>query len=240
MSYGDEMVIRPSITGGADLTLPRGRGKLSRRVGSEFGKRIGRIRLARRRKRLTVLRGAGRVVSAVGRRVGAGSAVRAAAKVTSGPGGRSLKPAGAALTLLAIAAIVTIRVATGRPFEGLSADLNELVLGDVDDEVRASIIVRDQLASNPDLLALVGQRDSMGAQVRRIFADRKRIELLRQRGKSAIIREFPVNKKLDMLILRFVGLFKDAWQRRGGVEVVDQVRSALRQRTAPGGRKLYR
>ena len=221
---GDDMVIRPSIGDDVDVSTPHGRESVSRGLASLVGHRGGaveravRARIAAQLRKLATVRGAARTAA---RLAGAGRAVSVAGRVATGARAAAANPLVLLLGALAVGTLAAGRYFTGRPFEGIGADLNELLLGDVDDDARATRTVRDRLAGDPSIARFVGERGAIGSQIRRVAADLKAVELERERGLSAIGREFPVDGMLDMLLVRAVDAFRGGWSKRAGTAQVE-------------------
>ena len=200
--HGDDMLIVPSLDP-LDPTSAAARARVQRRTSKQreaggLWQRLRRAQVARKLSRLATVRGAtragmgftgaSRIASTAST---AGSAVRAAAN-----------PLVLGVATVAVAAIVAARVFADRPFEGIGQELNETLLGDLDDDARAAMSVRGDLERDPVLMRALAEKGSFATQMKQVFADRQAIEKSRQRGESFLAQEFPVNGMLDMIALR--------------------------------------
>lgn len=188
------------------------------------GARRGPLRqlVAARAKRQAVLAGARAVAgrSIVGAaRFGSAGLSRAGARLLG-------SPVGAVVGGLAIAALVTLRLASGRPIEGFAEDMNRLFLGDLDDAARANMATREQFKGDAEIARIVGQEGKVNSQVARLAEDIRKLNKDREVGASLLRTEFPSNNMLDMVILRAAQVFKDAWAGNGGPAAVERFRAS--------------
>jgi hypothetical protein len=175
----------------------------------------GAARLALGEKAVGFARGTANAASLA--RMGPGAMARGAARLVS--------PVGLLLGALAVAAVVTLRLASGQPLEGTGEQLNQLFLGDLDEESRAKTATRGQMAGDQDLARVVGQQGKVNSQIHSVAADLQRMNKEREVGATLMRREFPVNNMLDMLILRGRDAFLAAWRGSGGADATDKFRT---------------
>jgi hypothetical protein len=145
-------------------------------------------------------------------------------------GGRAAvtNPIGIAIVVGVVAAMVGLRLASGKPFEGWGEELNEMFLGDLDDEARAKMATRQQLQGNPDVaraIHLWGQDPSKKTVLPPAVSERiklyNRLNKYQQDGETLFRRILPANTTLDMLILRLAAAIKKAWKECGGPEALE-------------------
>ena len=232
MSLRDDMVIRPRAVLGEHNSV-RERAKAKRRDHAHRkGKRGLFQRLVRAKTAKKAIRRSGLLKAPGVKRVaGAGRAAgRAGARLLANP---------AALIIAGLAAVAVVggRIASGRPFEGVGQDVNDLLLGSMDDEARAGLRARNDLLSDPHILRLVAEKGEVGQGVRDIFNGLKKVYTQQQIGISMLRSEFPVNTTLDLLIVRGKDAFMRAWNAGGGPEAVRECREHLSVRAhgAPAG-----
>ena len=114
----------------------------------------------------------------------------------------NLSPISRTVTPLPAAAIVAARILADRPFEGIGQELNETLLGDLDDDARAAMNVRSYLGQQPHVMAMLATHAGVATHLNRVKQALHEIDKDRQHGTSVLNQEFPVNGMLDMLILR--------------------------------------
>lgn len=201
-------------------TLKNRRGKLRRLAQARAAQKLAKRRTAARigARRVAVARGG---TSMVGR--AAGMAARGgmvAARAT---------PVGLIITAVVVAVAVTARLASGRSFENMGQQLNNMFLGDMDEEARAAMQTRQRLGSDPDIARIIGQEGRVNSQVAAVFTD---LEKLRKRelDGATLIRSaegMQVNGLLDMLILRARDALVAAWNGSGGPDKVENLRHKM-------------
>ena len=180
---------------------------------SGAGKRGGV--LSKVRTALNVRRGyrAATAARASSRIIGAGA--RGAGRGVARLGARAAgTPVGLIVGALAIAGVVALRLASGQPLEKTGEIINQMFLGDLDNEARAKMRTRDQLESNPDLLRIAGQ-DGFNSQLKDVADNLYNINKRDVDGEELFRREFPSNNILDMLILRARDKFVALWKGNG-------------------------
>ena len=153
-----------------------------------------------------------RVASSAGRAVAANPVTLAVAGVLVG---------------LAVSSVVFTRLASGKPFEKIAEEANQMILGDLDDEARATRNARDRIKGNDAIMLAVSKEHGANYQVVRIFEQIRQIEREKLLGAQRLRELFPVNSTLDILILRAKALFLKVWKDIGGNELVERVRIAL-------------
>lgn len=198
----DDMVLVPSL-GEIDPTSAGERARVQRRTAKQHDRgglweRMKRAKAARKLARLGTLKGArqaGVGFVRAGRFVSMGGTVGAAAKAAT-------SPMVLGVAAVAAAAIVAARILADRPFEGIGQELNETLLGDLDDDARAAMNVRSYLGQQPHVMAMLATHAGVATHLNRVKQTLHEIEKDRQHGTSVLNQEFPVNGMLDMLILR--------------------------------------
>jgi hypothetical protein len=149
-------------------------------------------------------------------------------------------------TLAALAVVyVGVKVATGVTNEQIGQDFNDMLLGDMDEEARANMIVRQQLRSNPGVAHLQGQytrarlaekkEDALHPQIAQIADNLRQMEMQRQLGITAIEREKPVKDTLDLMIEALAERIRRVWKELESDPRVKQILDYLR-----GSRAVYR
>ena len=171
---------------------------------------------------------------------GAGTAVRVAA------GGRAAamagraavaNPVGLVITGLIAAGIVALRLGSGKTFEQMGDEMNNMLLGDLDEAARAKMTVRNRFQGDAILTRIRSQSGKQNVQMNRIAEDLFRVEKQYEDGKALIQRELPVNGTFDMLILRAQEAFGTAWKAIGGDETYERVVEKATQHQLRNGNK---
>lgn len=239
MTLRDDMVFIPSL-GPPHQPTAQVRARQERKLAGTKKRRgvLAKLRAARtmkRRKTRTRRKKSGnRMVNVA--RGGASSLARgAAARI----GGRAIAtPIGAVLGALLVAGIVTLRLATGKPLEGTGAMINRMVLGDMDDEARAKMAVRQRFQGDDDLARIRAADGDAGANVQltSVADDLVKMETRNQVGASLIREAFPVNNIVDMLIVRAKDKWLELWKGEGGPAKLDEVMERVGSHT--GGRAI--
>lgn len=216
MTLRDDMVFAPGI-GEQHAPTARNRARIQRRASGARAKGImRRLRLARRARRLKPLtraKASGRKVTAMARR-GASAMARGTA---SRLGARAMAtPVGAAIGAVLVAAVTTLRIASGKPLEGTGEMVNRMVLGDMDEEARARMTTRHRFQDDADLTRIRAQTGADNSQLQRLSEDLYNINKRDEDGASLLREEFPTNNVIDMLILRGKEAFMKAWNGSGG------------------------
>lgn len=238
MTSVDDMVLTPTV---GDVAQPaaRQRAKALRRMYGAARKKatLSRImqfqalrRIVRRQRYGKALDNAGKLA-----RKGAGA-------VTGGRVGRAttaLNPVTIAVAGLVVASVAALRLGTGQSFGNMGAQVNNMLLGDLDDEARAAMDVRNQLSGDADIARIVGKEGKVNAQIRSVAGDLRRLATERQKGLS-VFREdttFQVNNILDQLILRARDKFKQSFGSSGGGAALDKLQRKYSEVTqiAAGG-----
>jgi hypothetical protein len=132
---------------------------------------------------------------------------------------------GGVFAALVTAGVVTLRLATGQPLEGTGELVNRMLLGDLDDEARATMAVRRRFEADPDLTRIAGREGRVNAQMASVAEDLRRFAFEREVGERAFREEFPANNRLDMIILRARAVFLRAFNGAGGPGAVERFRS---------------
>lgn len=221
------MVLTPTLLEPDPTSAPI-RSRTARKLDAQKRKgglwhRIVRLRAARKLSRLATVRGAG---STMARAVGMGRAFGAPAMV-SRAAKAAANPVVLGIAALAMTAVVVGRLASGKPFEGMGSELNNLLLGDMDDAARAKMSVRSQFESDPDLMRFIESQGGVTSQIRKVMADLSDIETKRQKGKSMIEQAFPVNGMLDFLILRIKEALTGSWSKHAVPQAIEDFSAKL-------------
>ena len=210
----DDMVLRPEV---ADV------GRTQARIRAREERRMSGLRARRGAlRRVVKTRAAMRLARRRNMRPGRKRALATAAvgRVGAQTAGRALAahPVGWAIGAILIGGTVALRLATGQPFEGMGQQLNNMIMGDMDEEARAGMQTRRALSSDPDLARIVGQEGKANAQIYKVFSDLKEFRKRELVGAAKFRTEFPVNNWLDMLIIQVRNLFMRFWRELGGPE----------------------
>lgn len=191
----DSMILVPHVSPTLRASA-RNREKVSRALDRERKRKGGLARkiqaarnINRGRKAAAALRGlAGRSATA--------RAASGAARAAVG------NPVGVAIAATIVVGIAFLRLSTDQPFEGMGEELNQMFLGDLDDEARAKMRVRRQFQENDELTRIAGQEGRANSQMLRVAKDLTDFYKVQEVGASQLRREFPVNNNFDILILR--------------------------------------
>ena len=162
----------------------KGRRGHLRRIAQIKAARVARRRMARRRGARVRARKTG----------GSGMSYSAAA--------RMVNPAGLAIGAVLLVGGVTARLATGRSFGNMGANLNKALLGDLDERARADAFVRKGFQSDDMLMRAVGQTPGTADQVHSIFKDLRDMKQKHLEGVSMFMEDahFDADDPFSMLI----------------------------------------
>ena len=225
-SSRDDIVITPSLDQVRASAPVRAREE--RRLSGAKSKRGILSRIAKARASQKLIR-RGRVLRTAARRgavsrFGVGGMVRGARAAAS-----ALNPIGAIVTASVVAAAVITRLASGQSFENMGQQVNNILLGDLDDEARAAIGTRKRLSGDSDIARIVGQEGGVNSQISSVFKDLKDLQKRDEVGASKLKSEkgMQVNGNLDILIIRAKNKFLEAWNGNGGDEAVEELRRKL-------------
>lgn len=199
MTDRDDIVIRPNL---GPLRphehTPRDRAKQARRLDQAIRRKDGVIaRLMRARRNL----GTARVVGSLGRRAVAGFSESAGGRFA----GRAVfSPVGAVVAAIAVGIVVAARLTSGRTFENMGQEVNNLLLGDLDENARASMEARTELEGRDDIMQMLANGDRVHGQLRTVFDTIRRTKKRELDGRTLFLSdpEFQVNGKVDQLIER--------------------------------------
>jgi len=152
-----------------------------------------------------------------------------------------MNPVGLIVTALIVGGAVALRLGSGKTYEQMGDELNNMLLGDMDEQARAKMTVRHRMQGDELLTRIRAQSGAGNAQINRIAEDLFRVEKQYEDGKAMIERAFPVNNTIDMLVLRASDAFKRAWQMNGSQEKFDRmVEKATENRLGKGRKRLGR
>jgi len=228
MTLRDDMVFTPDLGPQHRAAAPT-RAREERRIAAAQKRggvlsKINTARSIRRRRAYSRRAKAGAKKVTLARRGAAGLARGASRLATRAVGGT---PVGIAATVLILGALVAVRLATGRPFEGIGESMNRVLLGDLDDQARAKMETRHQLGGDKHIARMSGQSGVIGAQVTELAKDLNKLHLQHEIGSSLLRERFPVNNVFDMLILRAKEKILEAWEANDGVRKAKQLRALL-------------
>lgn len=230
MANRDDMVIVPRLgklnAGASAPTEARTERRMagSRKRGGIWH-RLAKAKAAARLRRGRAARASRRVVAS---RRGA-SAVRAGAGASRVAGaGRFANPIGMIVAATVIATMVALRLVTGRSFENMGAQVSKVLLGDMNEEARAKMDIRNRFTGDKDILRIVESEGFVNAELFSIYEDLRKIRYIELRGADTIREDkrFQVNGTFDILIIRARKLFLDAFNGAGGQENIEKLQRA--------------
>ena len=231
MTLRDEMIFRPNL-GARQQPSARTRAREASQHDRARRKR-GPLRymrnaqlLRKRKRRLAELKRQQRIRGATraGRSGLVRGAVRSVARSAVRMAGRAvmLNPIGMIVTALLAGGMVLLRLGSGKTFEQMGDEMNNMLIGDLDEQARARMTVRHRFQSDEMLARIRGQSGKHNAQINRIAQDLFRVEKQYEDGKALIEREFGVNGTWDMIILRAIQSFGKAWHALGGSDKMER------------------
>jgi len=222
----DDMVIRPRLDGGDRAAAPV-RAREERRLyrGKKKGRLFGRMvkarmgrKAARRAGGALKARRAAKLARASRAAAGAGRGAAAAA-ARGGARAAASNPIGWIVAAVVVVGAVAGRLISGRSFENMGANINKVLLGDLDEQARAASDTRQRFAGDSQLAEIVGKEGRVNSQVSSIFTDLKNMRERELRGAS-LFREdkaFQGNSTiLDQLIVRGADAIKKGWDALDG------------------------
>lgn len=228
MASRDDMVLVPTIeeVGVAAARVQAREDRILERMAGRKGaiRRLAKIHALRRARRKIQLIRAARTARGASGTLGAARNARFLAN-----------PVGLIVGALIVVGGVAGRLAAGRSFENIGANINNAILGALDEEARATIDTRSRFSSDPHLARIAGI-EGVTPQMRSIFADLKRIREDELKG-DAVFNEshdFDVQSRLDLLILKITEKVRQLWGSNGGDAELDRLRQALRTQPAGG------
>src|SRR6056300_1650780 len=224
------MIFRPTL-GPQQQPTARARARDDRRLdrANRKGGVLRRLRLLRQMRRRQIrLRSAasGQRATQIARlgRAGLARGASGLAGKAVQKGGQMLArhPAGVIALALIAGGIVALRLGSGKTFEQMGDDMNNMILGDMDEAARAKMSVRHRFQADPLMTRIRSQSGKQNMQMNRIAEDLFRVEKQYEDGKALIEREIGVNGTWDMLILRAYEAFGKAWKAVGGSDKLSQ------------------
>ena len=233
-SSRDDMVFTPSLGPqhrASAVTRAREERRMAgaKRKGGIF-RRMLKLRAAQRLVRARRLRSSRRALN-MARAGRAGVAARGASTAVGAARGvvtRSaiLNPVGIAVAATVIAIAVATRLLSGRSFENMGQVVNDMLLGDLDDNARADIAAKKRIMGDGDLMRMYSRGGQASAQFGRLFADLKTVAMRDEVGRSFFEgrKEFQSNNIFDILILRARDKLVQAWKDAGGSEALERLR----------------
>jgi len=239
MSGRDDMVLRPTIreVHGTDAAA---RSRVGRRVpeqaeGRGLFARLARQRAARRLAEMRRSRGA--ASHAATRRMGGRGGRSMTGRLIGGAGkmGRFMfNPATAAGMVGLAAGMYATSRATGVTMSEIGQFLNNIMLGDIDDEGRARTIAAQKVISDPNVAQFIGRRSVVDKEIQdalRLMTDAERPQ---QIGASRISTEFPAVDDFELYLRAIERGFSKGWDAKEGQEAARHVLEAI-SNTQSGG-----
>jgi len=230
MTLRDDMIFRPTLGPDAQPTAKtRAREERQHNLQHRKGGALRRLRMAqqmrRRKRRIQQDRNQSKIRGA--RMMGRPGLARAASGLASTVRGGVVRgvlsnPYTAAIAGLIAGGIVLFRLGSGKSFEQMGDELNNMMIGDLDEAGRARMTVRHRFQADPLMARIRSQTGKHNMQMRRIAEDLFRVEKQYEDGKALIERGFGVNGTWDMLILRASEAFAKAWKAIGGSHKIEQ------------------
>lgn len=249
MTLRDDMIFRPTL-GPQQKPTARARAREDRRLdrANRKGGVLRRLRLLRQmRRRQMRLRSAasGQRATQIARlgRAGLARGASGLAGKAVQKGGQMLArhPVGAIALALIAGGIVALRLGSGKTFEQMGDEMNNMILGDMDEAARAKMSVRHRFQADPLMARIRSQSGKQNMQMNRIAQDLFRVEKQYEDGKALIEREFGVNNTFDMLILRAQQAFQKAWKAEGGDDLMERfIKKAVRSQMRDGNKRMGR
>jgi hypothetical protein len=112
-------------------------------------------------------------------------------------------PVGWMAAAIGLASVAAVRGLSGRSFEGMSLEVERVLLGDSPEDAMAAQEARDALTGSAQVLRVVDARgDSTGDDLRRIYEMQRGLSRQRIKGEREIRRKLDVNSPMDLLALR--------------------------------------
>lgn len=176
-------------------------------------RRLNRARRALKARRRARMRKAGPLRGAMG--VAGRGATRAAV----------FNPIGLLVTALVVGVAAATRLATGQPFEVLGQKLNNMLLGDMDEQARAEMETRNLLSSHRELTRISGQEGGVNAQMQAIFKGLSELRKKELDGMANINSEaqFGSNSVFEMMLIRAFGWLKGSFVDSGGTTATNRL-----------------
>jgi hypothetical protein len=159
-----------------------------------------------------------RTAGSVAERAGAGEAAGAVSRAT---------PLGWIVGAAIVAGVVGLRLISGKPLEGTAEAINRVVLGDEDDKARATRRTREWLEGSP-VVGEIGRNPRILDQMSQVARIQETIFERDEKGASLIREHFPVNSKLDLMILAFAASMRTAWKQLGGGQSIADLRNSYK------------
>lgn len=229
----DDMVFSPTAEALGTVGGARSQIRQQRRIDRIMRKRHGRLARMARVRAATKRR---RIVRAARSRVGSSLARRGASRIL-------MTPPGWVIAALVVLGAVVLRLATGRSYENIGQKINDVILGDLDDEARALIAARGEVIQDGGLMEQIAREDKIGSHARRLLAYHTRRARIEQKAWAAIMRDkdMQVNGILDMIVIRLADGVKEFFTKGAGKAEVDKLKQAYaRASGSPGATRSSR
>lgn len=234
MSSRDDMVMVLRLGKETKPTAPV-RARMERRLGQATrGKRGALGRLAK-------VAGAKRLAKSATSRVPIGrAAARGLGGAARGAAGRAVAvSAGTIVASGVVAAAVALKLITGQSFENMGQAVNNMLLGDLDEQARAEQDVRRRFQGDPDLSYLAGRQDGVSAQTQALARDLIKVRKRELDGQTALMTaiDIPGATIWDQLILRAKSVLTRAWNDKGGPAAMAKLEKSYGELTESSGGK---
>lgn len=131
-----------------------------------------------------------------------------------------------------LAGLAYIRLASGRSFANLGANINNALLGVMDDKARAKRRVRQELQANPQLMGMVARHPEMMAEAAEVGEMTYKQYLTEEIGRSKIAEDirFQSDDSLpDLIIKRLRDGFTEYLGRSEGWQAVQALPDEMRK-----------
>lgn len=209
MTSRDDMVLPAHVTEAEGLSSPvperKGRRLLGNRPKSGVLQRMAFARLAR----IAASRGA-------------------SSSMLARIGSRAVLTATSATLLAAIVAAVALRIGSGRTFKNLGQLMNDGILGDMDEEARATYKAKMRVFTNTVLRGV--SQEGRADHVVGIFQGVKERLMETEQGRAIALRvnELTEDSSAEQLMMRGKSILEDAFRAAGGNQAIDELRRQLR------------
>ena len=116
---------------------------------------------------------------------------------------------------------------TGVTMSEIGQFINNMVLGDVDDEGRARTMAAQKVMADPNVAAFIGRRGAIDQEIKdavRIMAEAERPQ---QIGASAIATEFPAVDDFELYLRAIERGFRSGWDAADGEQAAAGIMQAV-------------
>jgi hypothetical protein len=184
-----------------------------------------------------------RLMRARATKAAASYAMRAGSQVATSTLGSWASRGSAALPVVAVGVVVASlvalgRIVSGKSFEKMGQEMNQLILGDTDEEARASMAARSTITNNTAVMMMRHQNPQISGSLESIYHDLRRKALAGEVGKSEIERNIEVQGIADILIARLAQKIKDGFAASAAPYTLSLISSVFRADPVRFGIKL--